>query len=245
MPYCVRCGVELDPEVRKCPLCASPVSLPDAARADESAPPRDAGPEHETFPGSPDHTHFTLGEQKKIAWEVISVAGIITALTLAAINLVLSRRLSWSLYPLSSLGFIWMAATGFLVLESKKAPRIILLVLALPLFLLALDSIEGGLGWSLSFGMPLALWIEAVIAAVALAIARMRRKGLTVIAAVLLGAAALCVGVEFFIDLLLRLPVGLTWSLICLLSMVPIALFLIYLDRRITHTTNLRRMFRL
>ena len=38
MPYCVHCGVELDPSVHRCPLCGTAVLDP-AAPAAEDGPP--------------------------------------------------------------------------------------------------------------------------------------------------------------------------------------------------------------
>lgn len=253
MPYCPQCGVELEPEAPRCPLCGTPrhgsppESLKSPSPPELSPLPGATGGEapRGMFPETGDPTLFTLGERKKIAWEVISVAAAVAATTLGAINAAVSQRLSWSLYPLASLAFSWILASGILVLDRRPLLMYLAIFASTPLFLLAIDAIETGLDWSLSLGIPLALLVEAIIAAAAVSLRALERKGLNVVAVFLFCAAALLVGIEGLVGLFLRGRVVLTWSLISLLSLVPMALFLLYLHVRIAHSTNLRRMFRL
>jgi hypothetical protein len=255
MPYCPSCGVELAPEAESCPLCRMP-NLLGLSRAGRERAGADSGCAESDPHGGPDllgvnlspgaeDAGFTLPERRKIAWEVLTVAAGVAVLTLGAINFLESGRLSWSLYPLSSLAFVWLVASSFLMLDRYPPADYIIAALSLPAFLLALDAIEGGLSWSFELAVPIALIVELSGAGVVAAIRSSRRKGLNLVAYALVGVAIVCLGVEASVDLYVEGRIAMSWSSITALALVPMAMFLIYLHSRVLRTTNLRRLFRL
>jgi hypothetical protein len=188
---------------------------------------------------------FSCAEKRIIAWEVLSVAFGITVLVLAAVNLFESRRISWSLYPIASMLFLWIEGTALLALKRHAILRVLLAVIAPPVFLLALGFITGSPRWALGLAVPIAVLAESLAGAAFLAIDKSRQKGLNLIAYVLVAVAALCIGLEICIDLFARGTVVLGWSPICAISLLPIAAFLLYLHYRVVKATNLRRLFHL
>jgi len=188
---------------------------------------------------------FSGPEKLTIAWEVLSVAFCIAILVLAAVNLFASRRFSWSLYPIASILLLWVEATALLVLGKKHVIRVLLSIFAPLVFLVALGFITGNPRWALGLAVPIAVLAESLTGAVILAIVRSKQKGLNLIAYVLVAIAALCIGLEVFIDLFSRGAVFFDWAPICAISLLPIAAFLLYLHYRVIKTTNLRRLFHL
>ncbi|MFZ2781053.1 MAG: DUF6320 domain-containing protein [Rectinemataceae bacterium] len=260
MPYCPECGVELEPTASACPLCGT-ANARRRAEARETAVPQDSavigtviGTDDECpdtglriglFAENAGHTVFTPKEQRKIVWEMLAVGTLIAIVTLSAINLLVSRRLSWSFYPMAALGLILALATAFLMCDRKPVLRYLIAFLAPPAFLLAIDAAEGGISWSWALAVPLAFLTEAITAILAFAIRKARRKSINLIAFVLFGVSALCLGIDTLTDIYMHGAVSLSWSPICALALVPIAIFLLYLHFRVIHSTNLRRMYKL
>ena len=235
MPYCPECGAEIG-DADRCPLCGTPSPLMSAAKEKQADEPRRAAsPEEE----------LSLAEARKIAWEVLSVAFLIAVIVLGAVNLFASRRLSWSLYPIVSILLIWIEASSILVLREKVALSLAIGALSPSLFLIGLGYVSADPRWALGLAVPIAVLVEALAGAVYLAVRATAQKGLNLISYVLIAAAALCVGLEIFIDLFALGHVALVWSPICAIALLPIAAFLSYLHFRIMASANLRRLFHL
>ncbi len=241
MSYCPDCGVEIG-TAPDCPLCgARNPRFPETPECPE--------PETTSKPGLFGTTAvpetFTPQEKQKVAWEVMSVAFGITIGGLVAINLLLAGKITWSLYPIASVCFLWILGSAIFVMSPQARYRNLLLVIDLPLFLLALGVITGSMSWAVELAIPAAIITELVAIAVLLAIRAVKRKGLNIFALVLFGVVVLCIGIEILIDLHSTGKIRLNWSAITAISLVPIAGFLLYLHFRIVTTANLHRLFKL
>lgn len=234
MAYCPNCGVELAPEAKACPLCGSAVGAP--AGADRQAE-RIFDPE--------DREKLTDRERQTIVWEILSVSALIAAVAVSAVNLFVEGRLSWALYPLISLAFAWILMSSAFLLGRHPLLSALASALALPVFLLGLDLIGGGLSWSLLPALPIVLVVESSLALVSLFVVRSKRRSVNVIAFVLLGAVLICIGIEAILDLSYGIGLVLTWSSIVAFALVPVSAFLLYLHYRVGRRASLRKIFRL
>jgi len=250
MPYCPECGVELEPQARSCPLCGA-AAVPDleagerkkaAGAARERTP---SGPRIEGLVDREADEGLTPDEKTTIRWEVLSVSTFVAALAVCAVNLLGAGRLSWALYPLYSLALTWVVVTALLELRRLPLLGALIVGLAIPLFLLALDLIDGRLDWSLHIGMPIALITELSIALSVLALRLLKTGGLSIIAWALVAATLTCLGIEGTLSLALKGRIWIAWSGIVASASVPTALFLFYLHYRVNKVANLRRLFRL
>ncbi len=237
MPYCPNCGVELEEKASACPLCGTP-SFGANAKAENAA--REA-----RFIDPENWEKLTDRERHKIVWEVMSVSTAIAAAVVCAMNLLMSRELTWALYPLASLVLAWILMTSPLRLRSRPALAILVAACAVPAFLVALDLFDGALGWSLRIGIPIALTAELSSALASLAAAKALRKGINIIAFALIAAAATCVGIEAVLGLYGTGRLELQWSVVVAVSLASVAAFLLYLHHRVTTKVNLRKLFRL
>ena len=184
-------------------------------------------------------------EKQKAAWEILSVALAITSVTVLLINLLVEKRISWSLYPLASIMFIWAWATAFLVLGRMPRLQVLLIAVAPPAFLLVLGFFIGKDAWAWRLALPICLLAEGIAAIISLLARNTRRKGLNILAVVLAGCALLCLGIELFIDIFVGNPLHLGWSFVTAIALLPIAVFLLYIHHRVAKSTNLRRLFKL
>ena len=188
--------------------------------------------------------NFTPREKLFITREVITVCMAIAAGSAAAINFLVSGHLTWSLYPVASIAFVWLCV-GF-PLYIPKRPGLALAVAAVGLlgFLGALDLFDGpAYTWFVSLGLPLALCIEVFGIGTVLAVVKARRKGLNIVSIILFGVTAICLSIEYLTDLFLRGEVRLQWASIVAFALVPVGIFLVYIHLRIATTTSLRKFF--
>lgn len=234
MPYCPNCGVELAPEAKSCPLCGAPSRTP---VEEERLAERLIDPE--------DREKLTDRERRTIIWEILSVSGLIASIAVSAVNLILDGRLSWALYPLLSLGFAWALMSSAFLLRKGSRLGIAIPILALPLFLIGIDLVDGRLGWALLPALPIALVAEIAVGSTVLLIVRTRRRGANIISFVLLAAVFLCLGIEAILDFYRGIALLFSWSAIVGFALVPVAAFLLYLHYRIGRKASLRRIFRL
>lgn len=233
MPRCPKCDVDLAPDAAWCPLCGTTLD-----------PSREAG--KDGFHDAAAEARLTEGERRKVAAELLTASILIPAVAVSAVNILVSGRISWGLYPLLSLALVWVLLGSILGLFGRRVLALLPAALALPLFLLGLDLADGlPLSWSLSIGLPIALLCEAVAGLVFLVAGKSRRRGANVPAFVTLGLILACLGIEATIDLATAGRLSLEWSAIVAFALAPIAAFLFYLHLRLTRTSSLRKLFRL
>lgn len=171
----------------------------------------------------------------------IGIGGAVVLL----VDLFLDGRLTWSLYPIASLVFVWLLLTAPLKLKKRPILAAVMAGVSVLAFLLALNLIQGRLNWAPAVAIPIAVDAELSAAAAVFATSRVRRKGVNVIAFCLLAVTALCIGVESTLGQYLDGRISLHWSAVVATALVPVAGFLFYLHHRVTKKANLRRLFRL
>ncbi len=238
MPICPNCGVELSETARMCPLCRE--LLPESG---EGGPgPGTAGPNGTAGSGAVFET-LPPSYQRKIFLEVFSVCSLIGCLVVLAVEVIISRRVWWSLYPITSIAYIDSLVCIPVVL--KKIPALVGLILSLAtlvfIFLIAL--VSNGLFWFWPVAMPIVLIVEVSVFVCVLLSVTSKRKGINVIAIVLLGISAICIGIETVLNLYIGRHFLITWSAVVATAAVAIAVFLFYMHYRFNNRSSLKKLF--
>jgi len=239
MPYCSRCGVEVDEGVPSCPLCRAPIQRLDEGEARPGLKP---WPEHVVPDELPP---LSAKERLKFAVEIAAVSMGIALAMLLLIDLLSNRRVTWSAYPATGLVFGWLClAVPFFL---GRRPWLVLAALGPAAFLLLflLDAIDGSIEWFPSYGLPIAAIALAAVASVALASALAKKRGLNVVGFAFLGAAFVCTGIDLTVGLNRGRGLAMRWSVPVDFALVPIAAFLIYLHYRVTKKVDMRKAFHL
>lgn len=253
MPYCPYCGVEVEPKLVRCPLCEKALP-PDAVEPPETGHSGASG--HSGHSGHAGHAvtpeadaagpqQEDLSRRLVVAWEVLGVSVLIVSISVAAMNYFLSRRIEWAFYPILALVFVWLVFTAVVVFRKAPAAMFAGIALLPPLLLVGIDAVRQPVSWSIMTALPIALLVEAVIAIGALAIARLRRKGLNTVAIFLLVVAGICLGIELVLDLGSAGGIALQWSLVITICLMPVAIFLFYIHHRLGTRITMRRYFHL
>lgn len=234
MSYCPNCGVELSRGTENCPLCSFDMRRIFETRSEESPRPAASGMQE------------VLGSRgmPTTVWEVISVAALISASVIAGVNLLDSGSLTWSMYPVFSLGLVWILVTASFVGRKNLPAAVALASLSLPIYLVCLDAIDGSLGWAFPVAIPIALISELAATGAVVASLQTRRKGMNVIGFILVAVSFICLGVESTVDIFSHGQINLHWSAITSLTLIPISAFLLYLHHRVVKKANLHKLLR-
>ncbi len=236
MPYCSRCGVEVDGGIESCPLCDTPIQ-----RLGDAEPAEKRFPDFE----SDDKPRMSARMRRKLVWEVISILGAIAIAVVVGSDLHAHATIGWSLYPTAAVALAWIVST--LLLYVRRWPWLVAagILLASAGFLAAIDEAGGGLDWFLGLSLPLLFLLVVVSALLIFVITRVRFGGLNVVAFVSLGVALFCAGADAVIERYLTGRVGLSWSIVVLQALVPFAGIMLFLHYRLRNRFNLKRLFHL
>ncbi|MBN2853424.1 MAG: hypothetical protein JXQ23_11880 [Clostridia bacterium] len=141
MSYCVQCGVELSDYHTECPLCHTKVVNPNSTEAVRE---KDY-PDYRSLP-------VTGGKRanKIFTGIILSLLLFIYAIVPLFINLIVSRNITWSLYPLISVVLVWFGVAYPFFREKNSFFRLFTYdSLAVILYLLLLNFIiSGNLLWA-------------------------------------------------------------------------------------------------
>ncbi len=236
MPYCSRCGVEVDGGVESCPLCDTPIQ-----RIADAEPAEKRYPDFE----SDDKPRMNARMRRKLVWEVISILGAIAIAVVMGSDLHVHASVGWSIYPTAAVILAWIVST--LVLYARRWPWLIAAgtLFASAGFLAAVDAASGGLEWFFGLSVPLLILLVVIAALLVLVISRVRFGGLNLVAFVSLAVALFCTGTDAVIERYLTGRVGLSWSIVVLQALVPFAGVMLFLHYRLRNRFDLKRLFHL
>lgn len=235
MSYCVNCGVRLDPSLKRCPLCNTPVVNPnDLAAIRQPVPP---------FPHEKGQVEVVRRKDLAI---LLSVSLIAASAVCGLLNLFVFRESLWSLYVIGACVVIWVLAVPVVIYTRMPVYGSLLcdgLAIALYEFMISLNTPQQE--WFFRLALP----ITALCTAAALLFVFLMQK---VSSAFLMTglyffveAALICAGIELLIERYLALPLRLTWSAVVLsiCAVIVIALVTILSRARLRNAVRRRLHF--
>jgi hypothetical protein len=239
MPYCSYCGVELDETMNSCPLCGNAASADLSDLTDQMVEYSSTETEDKGF----ELSKLPPAKKRKLIWELailILIAGMGVTLLIDKIS---SEGISWSKYTASiSLGlvihftlllYMWNRFVGFMFISFVTNAFLLMLF----------DSFSFQKGWGIQAGVPLLLLVYLSIMACTLLFRFATEQGINLIAAFFVVAGMLCAGIEIVLDHYLKGQFHMDWSLFVIISIVPIALVLLFVHYRLKKGRELRRLF--
>jgi hypothetical protein len=232
MSYCINCGVELEEDVSSCPLCGFPVGK-------ENLTEIMAKSEH--YPS--DIILLHKKETRRHIWEL---SGIITLSGIAVctiVDLVIHKSLLWSLYADTSILASWICLTLVLLAFRKYfliVPGLLVSVLTM-LFLFNLFSPPVSWFYGIALPVTIALFIAVTIISLLWKVAHFR--GFNILAIAFLVLSGFCIVSEVFIDKYISGKVDIRWSAIVAVSILPIALVLLFVHYRMKKGKRLDSYF--
>lgn len=207
--FCVKCGVELADSERKCPLCGTPINLPE-------------GMEHTGRRPYPSDSEGTETVNFRGVMFLLTVLTAIPALVCLLCDLQLNRAVIWSGYAAGGIVLFYLF---FLFPFWFKRPNPAILIpcdfAAASFFLGYVAFCSGSMFWFWRFALPVSA-AAAVITCTALVLFRYLRKGkLYVLGGIFLALGGFFVLLEFLLDQAFLLSPRVFWafypSLVCVL----------------------------
>jgi hypothetical protein len=213
--YCVKCGVELADSEKKCPLCETPVRLP----------------EGETIPKAPrpypsvEHPHEVFNPKGLMF--ILTVLSVIPILVTLVCDVQLDGGVTWSGYAAGGIALLYIL---FLLPFWFRKPNPVIFLpcdfAAIGLYLLYIDQMTNG-GWFLSFAFPVVGSIGLMTAAVVTLSYYLHKGYLYIWGGTCILAGGWMVLLEFLLDLTFGVHTAVFWSLYPLIAFCLIGAMLI------------------
>lgn len=200
MSYCVNCGVELDKDLKACPLCNTIVINPNELIIREN----------EAFPK---HKGEVERAKRRDVGMLISIFLVATAMTCGLLNLLVYDAVAWSPTVMGVCGFIW--ATLFPIILYGKLPVYVYILfdgIMAGVSILTINIMTVSDHWAWELGIPIVVLLTIVAELLAFAIRVLPRSFLTVMLYIFTAIAVFCVGLELEIDHFLGNRMYPSWS---------------------------------
>ncbi|MCG8481337.1 MAG: hypothetical protein MI724_19740 [Spirochaetales bacterium] len=224
--YCERCGVQLEDDMERCPLCGGTSRVSEEPRVPEYAP-------SDERPGVP--------AVRRIAARVLALLSATAVVILLIVDLFFTGGLSWT--PPVVTPVVFGTLMGLLPLLSTRWQSVFVVELVLiAIMLVLLDALDdGSLEWFVPVALPILGLTAFLLAGSAALVPRVRgvAKGALILAA----AGVLTAGIEITVRLYRDMAIGISWSAVVLVSTLPAAAFLLLLQQTVLRYVDLRRRF--
>lgn len=232
MKTCPHCGVLVEDENSRCPLCLTPL---------DDAEGRDGGEGSAASGGG-----NTSPDARPRYWllEVLSLLAAVGAGVVFAADFAFGFTLSWSPIPLAAIIYLWIVSVVVVGLGRRGVLLGLAMTVATLAFLLILDLVTGGAAWFFMPALPLTL-LGALVSGLLVWIGRRRGVSrLPAVAMILVGGGLGSLGVELILGASRGGPLRLSWSVVVLACAVSLALVLLLVHRRLRlRHTSLERIF--
>ena len=235
MPYCTRCGVEVNEEAKKCPLCNSPIQQFNKDPAPGREYPVDA-----LNSATP---RLTPKERIRISVFMTSFGIMIPLLITLAVDIAVNRRITWSVYPLIGLTSSWLLTILPLIKQKNSTTIIWGECFILCATFAALSAFTPSSVRVMNLGSPIVFFGALVTQGIVFVSSRTTRKGSNTAGFILIGIVVFCVLTDILLSLSLSDSFRMSWSLIVLAALAPVSGMLLYLHYRKKKRTGLSRYF--
>jgi hypothetical protein len=232
MKICGNCKVEVEETDARCPLCGNLLG--------------EGVPEHSAVEKEALEPQVSESKARRWLWEVISLLALTAAGLLLAIDLADGFRLTWSLYPVSVVAFLWLCATSAVFLGRRPPMLCAALTAAVLAFLFVLELATKGRRWFLPLALPLVVVAIAAVAGTWAVASRLRLPLFPAIAAAVLACGIAAVGVEVVLNRYLQLDRVVSWSFVALACAISLFFALLLTHKRLKERhSDIRRFFHL
>lgn len=234
--YCQSCGVELEDDMQRCPLCGQPAvgNLSENEVQNISTMKwRDSSfvPKQMSQP------------QKKLTWEIVSLILLSGAIATFVVDFIINARITWSEYPaaisLAIFCYVSLFAFSRQTLSVKVTGGLILSSVSLVI----LDVLTGGARWSTGLGIPLLFICNLVVLAFITIIRKSKYKGINLIAYAFLFASLICLSIEGVVSVFKNQKLQLHWSIIVASCVIPVVIVLLFMHFRLKKGRSLEKTF--
>lgn len=230
MPYCSKCGVEVDAHLKRCPLCRFPIQKID----DEVSLP--------SYPGVERNRTMSNREIRLLSWQIIITLFTISFFVVMVTDLIINGSFTWSGYAMTGIALAAFVITFILLFFRTPLVIIICNCTATIFFLLLIDSIDSKLQWFWYFGLPIWLTLTVIIVVAYILIRTLKNPGLNVAGIILAMTGLFCMELEMLITGFFG-HFSIKWSFIVLAAVIPLSVFFITYHYSFSKKFDIKKVF--
>jgi hypothetical protein len=234
MITCKKCLVELDDNVKHCPLCGTPTA--DDVTGESSA---DNVKFIKTKRLAPDERHLV----RRILWQIIAIllfSGIIATLV---IDLTTNQKITWSIYPVSICMIVFSYASLLAFWQTKLMYQMLAGWFLSTALLFIINNFSSTALWTIYIGIPI-LFAANLISIILIVVFKIVSvKGLNLLAYTFVAIAVLCISIEGIISRYFAGEIILRWSIIVAACLLPVTAALIFMFHRTRSNSTLQKIF--
>ena len=235
MSYCVNCGVKLDPSLKECPLCHTPVINPNKPMEAKNA----------VSPYPTQNGQVEVVKRKDLGI-LLTVVLTVTSVTCLLLNLLVFDKALWSLLVIGIC--VCLFVFTFPAVFYSKAPLYISLLadgISVALYLYLITYITPSQDWFWQIGLPVVLILTGLTELYTLLVKFFPVSILSCSLYLFLEIPTFCVALELLICRAMAVPSHITWSAVVLTVCVIIdfALVTILIRKRLRNEVRRRLHF--
>jgi len=235
MPYCSRCGVEVDDHVLQCPLCNAEIQHFNKTPIIPGIFPDDNLKSADYY--------IPFEKKKKIIWSIISFLIATSLIIVFSVNFFLNRTITWAWIPLFSILLTWFVLACIYYLYKKIFLFLLSLFISISLYLFCLFFIiqDNEIFFLLAFPIVLAAFLNLAIVIFFYKISK--RKGYNIIGFILTVISFFCIIVDIVITFNITRKIVMTWSIVIIALLIPLALSLFFIHYKLKWEPDIKKIF--
>lgn len=235
MSICSNCGVELDDDMKQCPLCGKSVGgiLVENRETNIAA----TGLKVTGILQAKEKTLL-----QRIVWQVTSIVLLSSIISTVIIDLSIHNLMTWSVFPVTICMIIFSYSSLFAFWHVKKIYQVLAGLFISSCLIIVLHLLLPLLNWPLQLGLPILVALNLIAMALIMLINLTKERGLNVIAYTCVAIAILCVCIEAALSLY-KGNIVLRWSVIVAACLLPVIAALLFMHHRIKRNPDLEKLF--
>ncbi len=226
MPYCPRCGVELDSYIKQCPLCSFPI--PDVGAPEQEQQSKDLFLLNRYNLNKAERRRRWL-EAKPFIFTAVLFTLVFLSIVSGFLDLYFFNKFSWSRYVIAV--NITAAAVLFFLMGIIRSFIFNLLgtSLAITGFLYLIDSFNNEITWFWNLGLIICFNFILWTLILRIIIIHSRRKGLNIASYSIFSVSFACLSIDLVNNLMIDQAVRLSWAVAVISALVPVGVLLLLL----------------
>lgn len=220
MSYCVNCGVELNSNEKRCPLCSTPVINPNIDNKEVDLPPY------------PIESEFIVERKiKHTTALLISIILFVPLLVCPLCDFLVTGNISWSLYAILGIMLGWILIVPPILMRHDIVIKCAWLdFLAIVIFLYLINQIAlTDVDWFSTLSLPIVCLIMIMLMAILIFCKIFKPRPITIVALSIFVIGIFTVAVDIFTNVFIGKGVTVYWSIpvVTACSLVTLLLFVI------------------
>jgi hypothetical protein len=239
MNYCNNCGVELEEQTISCPLCGKHTTdeIPEDKEYIQFQKTRQS--ERLLY----DFKELTPIQRRRLFWQLSGMILISGMIVTFIIDLITNKGITWSKYSLSACLALFLIITMIVFLKRKIIVSLTGSFITTSILMVLFDMFNKNIGWGTKLGIPLVFSFYLVVFVLISLVSRSKQRGINLIAYFLIASGILSLCIEGIISLQINNRLNFQWSVIALVSVLPVSAILLFIHYRLRKGTDLKRFF--